>query len=279
MKDSASESLIRSVHKEFYRDRLGFEALEQCLNEGYTPLYAPSIVLKKIEEGKDSQMWHNYYTTPSVLITTKTKGGKGVVIIAHVLTSSCKPERLRTDLKRGLFDGAFIVEKEECFSLLEREDKENVYVLNFSKYCHSGFGFMKVKKAQTDIKIEPFFGTSKGLIDEYFHIYSTLFGDAFEINHYPIDEPKDDFGLARYIYIGNKEKGTRGIGARESHYDSANFLGAKPELQRKTIEDVYTIDEETFNGLQQARPFKYNGIEFVPIDYVLKAVKDSIGKK
>lgn len=261
-----SDRLIRAELKAFTKERNGFEALEECINNGFEPLYAYSIVLERLDYRDNIGLWDNIYCTPGVAISTKTKKGKEIVIFDHTPSSLCDFDYIRHAFEdKGICGGGVIIPKQEIREILERVDNKNIFVVDFNKLFNADYGCLSLKKALNHPQLMPHLGgVSKEQAQEYLELFTKRFGGVFEINGI-YDEPIEGVGMARYLSFGNKRNISRGIDADTDILDFACFLGAKPELANN-IAEQNPLERKILNSVRLGKRFSFKETEYIPFE-------------
>ncbi|MBI5398787.1 hypothetical protein HZB03_04955, partial [Candidatus Woesearchaeota archaeon] len=91
-------------------------ALDECIKAKHNPLYIPEVADARIAAAKDSPLFQNWLTTPSVRVTGKSKGGKKVVVYGHVPNYFSNPSNIRKAREAGLRNGAGIMPEPEFYT-------------------------------------------------------------------------------------------------------------------------------------------------------------------
>jgi hypothetical protein len=117
--------------REFYADRAD-KALRNCLEEGFEAVFMPSIVDARIEAPKDARVWQTWFSAPSIRATGMSKRGNAVVVYAHVPNYFSNPDNITKVIGQGLVKYAGIMPQEEFQRLLDLEDNENVFVVDYN---------------------------------------------------------------------------------------------------------------------------------------------------
>lgn len=191
---------------EFFADRQD-KALRLCEEAGYQALFMPDLVDMRIKSAKTSRIWKEWYSTPSIRVTGRgnstnlsQKGGTAFVVYAHIPNYLSNSKRLRRTTEHNLIFDVGIIPKAELIRLLELEDRENVFVVDYSAVKNSASGLVTLKKAMKQPQTEPYFG-GKERSERYFKRYEKVYGEMIGIWH-----PKDsaEQTMARLLFLGNQ---------------------------------------------------------------------------
>ena len=131
------------------------KALRECLKAKCEPVYMPQLVDARIISSRDSSVW-KWYTTPSIQVTGKTKQGNPVVVYAHVPNYFSKPDNIAKAVSNGLMNGAGIMPPTEFYTLLDLEDKEKIFVVDYDALKKSKCGVIDVAEALEHPQTIPF---------------------------------------------------------------------------------------------------------------------------
>lgn len=208
MKPEKASSTKRVVGvKEFYSDTID-DALTALLKEDYEPLLIPSIVDMRIEASKDATVWKNWYCSPSIRATGKTRQGKAVVVYAHVPNYFSNPDNIKKikeakwkSLMKGegeTFKGAVIIPDKEFQRLLDLEDNKNIFVVDYNKLKSSESGVIKLKDTLKHPQTIPCLG-GRERAEEYLERHEEVYGKKIGAWHYD-DSHDEPFG--RLLFVG-----------------------------------------------------------------------------
>lgn len=209
------------------------KALAECLEAGYDPLFIPQIVDTRIryciirERTKDdiwndsywnnacspvtrtgskvntvivyNEVGRNSYTTPSVCVTGRTKGGKAVVVYAHVPNYFSDPANITVARKAGLVRGTAKMPLKKFYQLLEMEDGKNVFVVDYYLLRASHSGIVQVVDAMKHPLTIPFLG-GKERAEKYLAKHIPFYGDTIAIRH---RDDLTDSPQARMLQLGD----------------------------------------------------------------------------
>jgi hypothetical protein len=151
--------------KKFYDVLLSY-ALKKCMEKGCEPMFMPELVDARIQ-GKAK--WDEWYSTPSVRATGKTKQGNAVVIYAHISNYFSNLENLDRALTEE--GHAKRMPQEEFQKLLDAEDNKRVFVIDYNKIKNSKIEHICLEHPVTI----PFFGgreRAEKYLEEYRKVYT-----------------------------------------------------------------------------------------------------------
>ncbi|MBS3145118.1 hypothetical protein J4208_06055 [Candidatus Woesearchaeota archaeon] len=99
-----------------------WSVLDQCQDEGFQPLYMPTLV-DKVVNGE--LPWDQWFTTPSIKATGETQQGSKVVVYAHIPTDLVTKEGLlnawHTTWRRDVANGAASIGYKEFQQLVDQD--------------------------------------------------------------------------------------------------------------------------------------------------------------
>lgn len=227
--------------KEFY-DGGADKALRACQDEGFEAIFMPSIADTRIEAEKDARIWQKWWTAPSIKATGKTKQGNAVVVYAHIPNYFSNPDNIETAIKQGLINGAGIMPQDELQKLLDLEDNENVFVIDYNKLKNSSSDVIPLKNALKHPQTIPFLGGEERA-EKYLKRHKEVNGNQIENWH---SDDLSDKPVGRLLFIGGDYlNGRYGL-----HY-IASFIGRVlkyPSLHRNgTLRDT-TRRESALNN-------------------------------
>jgi len=118
----------------FYRS--GDQALEKaigdCLKTNRIPVSLPQLVDARIATGNAERvLWTDSYDTSSIMVFGRTKKGKPVVAFDHGPHYFFEPGTISKAREAGFVDGMGKMPRDEFYTLLDREDKESVFVVDY----------------------------------------------------------------------------------------------------------------------------------------------------
>ena len=174
------------------------KALRQCQDAGYRALFVPELADARIASPPEARVWNNWYTTPSLRATGRSKGNKPVVIYAHVPHYFSNPDNLAQAVKQGLVNYAGRMPNPEFKRLLGLEDNENVFVVDHKKLKRSPSGIIDVEQALEHPQTIPFLGGS-ARAEQYLQQHKKVKGNEIGVWHTDdlADEP-----LGRLLFLG-----------------------------------------------------------------------------
>jgi hypothetical protein len=220
---------------EFFADRQD-KALRLCEEAGYQALFMPDLLDMRIKSAKTSRIWKEWYSTPSIRVTGRgkctnlsKKGGTAFVVYAHIPNYLSNSKRLRRIIEHKLVFDVGIIPKIEFIRLLDLEDREKIFVVDYGAIKNSASGLVTLKEAMKQPQTKPFFGGEKRT-ERYFKRYKKVYGEMIGIWR-----PKDsaDQPMARLLFLGNQ----RYFSPVDSSClgDSGRFIGVpSPGMSKQT---------------------------------------------
>ncbi|RJQ17106.1 hypothetical protein C4573_03560 [Candidatus Woesearchaeota archaeon] len=218
-------------------------ALRNIQSVQYRPLFMPEIIDARIAADDTSPLWMNGLTAMSVSVTGKTKGGKAVVVYAHVPHYFSNPENVANTVKAGLTNGAGPYDAVDFRRLLDLQDDKTVFVVDYSTLKTSVSGTIEVSEALKHPQVIPFLG-GKERAEAYLEKHAKVVGDKIGIFHTDlakkplgsmlfVNDRYDSGFLGHLVEIGLKNYGpfvgvpvsTADAVKKTGSLDSAQFLG------------------------------------------------------
>ncbi len=201
------------------------DSLKDCINAGYQPLFMPELAMARADAEKDSRLWQDWFLTPSVRVTGKSRAGNNVVVYAHVPTSLSDPANIRAMIdNKALVNGAGPMLQDEFYSLLDKEGNGRVFVVDYNKLRKSKSGVVRVDEAFTHPQTIPFLGGEQNA-EAYLAKHKEVYGKDIGVWH------RDDLAdrpMGRVLYLGSDYYD--GLGGDSLDNDS-RVLGVAPEAQ------------------------------------------------
>ena len=198
------------------------KALRGCYKAKCEPVYMPQLVDARINSPKDSPVW-KWHTTPSVRVTGKTKQGNPVVVYAHVPNYFSKPNNVAKAVNEGLTNGAGKMPPKDFYKLLDQEDKENVFVVDYTKLKNSSSGAIDVTQAIEHPQTAPFLGgraRAEQYLAKHQQVYNTTKIGVWHYDDLLVDQP-----LGRVLFLGGSHSNILDAD-NDLNYDG-RFLGVR----------------------------------------------------
>jgi hypothetical protein len=190
---------------EFFADRQD-KALKLCEDAGYMPLYMPALVDLRINADGATRIWREWYSTPSIRVTGRTrpsniskKEGTAFVVYAHIPNYLSDFENLKRVIEHNLIFDVGIIPQAEFLRLLDLEDDNNVFVVDYHAIKNSAVRVVTLEEALKQPQTNPFFGGEERT-EKYFERYKKVYGNMIGIWR-PDDLP--DRPMARLLFLGN----------------------------------------------------------------------------
>ncbi len=202
--------------KEFYHEQ-AHQALRNCQQAGYSALFMPEFIDRRINALKEDSVWQNWHTTPSIRATWKTKQGSPVVLYVHRNNYFSNPDNIAEEIAQNrLINGAGAYPEKEFYRFVNLAEKGNksVFLVPHEKLKNSTSGVISIEEALEHPQTIPFLG-GKERTEAYLPRHKEVFGDRIGNYH------SDDLGngpRARLLYVGSNDGGLDG-------YDSLNGSG------------------------------------------------------
>ncbi len=137
------------------------DVFAKCQTEDYEAAFMPLIVDARIVGLGDSRIWQKFYTTQSIEVIGKTKQGNRVAVYAHIPHYFSNPDKVKEPLSSLDKTGIGRMPAEEFLKLLELDDGENVFVVDYDKLENAKSEEISFEEALTHPRIVPFFGGKK----------------------------------------------------------------------------------------------------------------------
>ncbi len=198
------------------------DVLEQAANEGYQALFIPELALAKSES---PELWKNWFVTPSIRATGRTKQGTPIVIYAHVPNFYSDPKNIRDAIKGNkLVNGAGPIPQEAFNSLESKNGNGRVFVVDYNTLKNSSSGVIAVDDALVHPQTIPFLG-GEDTAKRYLAKHKEVYGNKIGVWHY--DDLKDQ-PLGRMLCVGDDDGGLSG---NVDLGDYGRVFGVAPEAQ------------------------------------------------
>ncbi len=175
--------------KRFCTGRTEDKDLKKCLSEGYEAQFMPAVADARIAAQGDimggpefTDIWMCNYCTLSVKATGKTKQGNPVVVYAHVPNYLSDPDNIEKVIDQGTINGAGRMPQEEFQRLLDLEDNENVFVVDYNALRNScSWGFeIPLNEAIKHPQTIPFLGGEERA-EKYLKKHEEVIGNSRKI--------------------------------------------------------------------------------------------------
>ncbi|MBI4738067.1 hypothetical protein HY772_00615 [Candidatus Woesearchaeota archaeon] len=223
-------------------------ALAACIEAKHYPLYMPQVVDARIGAAKDSPLFQNWWTTPSVRVTGKSKGGKAVVVYGHNPNYFSDPANIKKAREEGLRYGAGIMPVPDFYALLDREDGKTVFVVDYDKLRAAESDLVSVSDALEHPQTIPFLG-GRERAEQYLAKHVQVYGSRIGIWH---SDDLDEKPRGRLLFLGYGE----GDGLIGDYLDDsgcfvgvwaaeARECGLVREAPRKNAASVYSVNART----------------------------------
>ena len=241
--------------KEFYADRTD-KALKALVEERYTPLFMHQLADARIQAPKDSVLWKNWYTTPSIRATGTTKQGSKIVVYAHIPNCYSNPDNITREIEKNrLVNGAGILPRKEFQRLVDLdESKDNlgnrlVWTVDYDTLRKSPSEVIPVEQALEHPQTIPFLGGEERA-RRYLERHKEVFGKQIRIRH--SDDLKDE-PLARPLFAGSaycygdlgggNDFGSLGrfVGVRADGARSKTGRASPPKILRPSLEQILKL--------------------------------------
>ena len=204
--------------REFYADRVD-AALKNLESEDHEPVYMPEVIDARIAASKEARIWQPWLTAPRIKATGRTKQGNPVVVYAHIPNYFSKADNITTAINQGLVNYAGRIHKEEFQRLLDSEDKDRVFVVDYDTLRNSTSGVIEVKDALKHPQTIPFLAGEERAV-KYLERHKEVYGDR--IGNWYSDDLRDE-PLACVLCVDGGLDGDGDLGG------SARFLGVRAE--------------------------------------------------
>lgn len=200
--------------KEIYDSNIA-NALEGAQKKCKRVFYMPELLDARIDAPKDSRLWQNWYSTPSLRVTGKTKQGTSVVAYVHKANYFSNPENIRSV---QAVNGARVMPRKEFYKILANEGKD-VFVIDYNALKNSPSGVILVENAIKYTQTIPFCG-SEERAEKYLSKHLEVYGNQIGVWHCDdlADEP-----LARPLHVGDIY--VSGLGGNYLFCISGRFVG------------------------------------------------------
>ena len=132
--------IIESLWWKVFERKTLLESLDECLNEGCSPLFMPSIIdMITLHNDRYRPPFRTYFSQ-SIRVTGKSEeDGEPVVVYAHAPHYLSDPRNLERAIKEGLVEGTVAYPEDEFQKLLELEEaNKKVIAVGYLKTSMGG---------------------------------------------------------------------------------------------------------------------------------------------
>lgn len=191
--------ITRIVEGKLFGPKRNDIALKECEDAGCAALYVPEIIGTRINAEDGSRPWQLWFRAPSIRATGRTKQGNAVVVYAHIPNHFSQSKDITKAIEQGLINGAGRLPGDEWKRLLDLEDNERVFVVDYAALESSKSGMIPVKSALKHPQTIPFLG-GRGRAEAYLLRHEKNYGNQIDNRHCDdlADEP-----LARLLRVGH----------------------------------------------------------------------------
>ncbi|MFH1073268.1 MAG: hypothetical protein V1743_07615 [Nanoarchaeota archaeon] len=228
------------------------EALEACQQQKLAPVFMPQLIDARIaEDDSRAYVWQNWFTALSIRAAGKTKAGHPVVVYGHVENYLSNPENVRI-AKKHLVNNAAVLPKPEFQRLLDLEDGQAVFVVDYAALKSSTSGVIPVKDALQHPQTIPFLGGKERAV-RYLEKHEKIYGKKIGVWYSDdlSDEPR-----GRLLFLGND--GGDGLSGGNSIDVVARFVGVRrsavgaEQATRPSLEHMLKLAEDYVPRAAQA---------------------------
>lgn len=155
---------MQTEHKIIAQDFTHFTpgtAFQQCITQNYTPAYMPELLRFKIAASPESNLWKKWYTSGSIIITGISKKSTPVVAFVHKENSLNNERRIKETVAFGLHNGAGIIPNYEFYKILEQQDDQQIFVVDYNTLYKNHQHEINVEEALSHPFVIPFCGGKK----------------------------------------------------------------------------------------------------------------------
>lgn len=224
--------------EEFY-DNFLYQALRKCQEKGLEAVFMPSIIDARIESPNNARIWGTWYSTPSIMATGRTQQGNPVVVYAHIPNYFSNPDNIEEAIRKGLVGGAGIMPEKEFQRLLDLEDNENVFVVDYETLKESGSDVISLEEALDHPQTIPFLGRQERA-ERYLERHGEVYGGGIGIWH---TDDLADRPLGRLLFLGgscgdcldgdcNLDDDGRFVGVSAEGAEQKNYVPTQEQLTR-----------------------------------------------
>ena len=199
------------------------DGLRECQSEGYRVLFMPELADARMEAEGNSELWQNWFSTPSLRATGKTNAGSPVVVYAHVDNYFSNPDNIET-ARKDLVRGAGRLPQEEFQRLIDLAEQGNqgVILVPYEKLRKSPSGVIPVDDALEHPQTIAFLGGQERA-EKYLEKHKEVYGNRIGVWH--TNDLKGDQPLGRLLFVGSDC--SSGLDDSNDLYDDACFVGVR----------------------------------------------------
>jgi len=208
---------------DFKRTDEALKELESAKDPEYEAQFMPEIIDTRIESPADSPIWQTWITAPSIRATGKTKQGNAVVVYAHIPNHFSKADNITKAINQGLVNGAGRLPQNEFQRILDLEDNERVFVIDYETLKRSTSDVISLSKALKHPQMIPFI-SGKEKAEKHLDEHKKIYGERIGVWH---SDDLSDEPLARVLHVGFYDGGLGGGGYLDGdvHFLGVSFAG------------------------------------------------------
>ncbi len=173
-------------------------AFDQCLAQKCTPAYMPELLRFKIAASAESQLWKQWYTSASAIITGRTKKGTSVVVFTHTQNQLNTSSKIKELITLGSRNGAGTLSTHEFYKMIEQQDNDKIFVVDYQTLYRSPSHEIDIHDALSHPFVIPFCGGRK-YAEQYLKRYHDVTNQKTIMLRYGDDATIQP--LARLLYL------------------------------------------------------------------------------
>src|SRR3989338_1828304 len=148
-------------------------AFTHCFEQKCTPAYMPELLRFKIDASAESNLWQQWYSSASIIITGRSKQGNAVIAFDHTQNPLNNSTKIRETIALGLQNGAGTLPIHEFYQILDNQDDTNIFVIDYNPLPHTHIQEIPLNDALTHPFVISFCG-GKEIAQQYLQKYSQV---------------------------------------------------------------------------------------------------------
>src|SRR3989338_3725498 len=148
-------------------------AFTHCFEQKCTPAYMPELLRFKIDASAESNLWQQWYTSASIIITGRSKKGNAIIAFDHTQNPLNNSTKIRETIALGLQNGAGTLPIHEFYQILDHQDDTDIFVIDYNPLPHTHIQEIPLSSALTHPFVISFCG-GKEIAQLYLQKYSQV---------------------------------------------------------------------------------------------------------
>lgn len=237
LEERGVEKALRLVQDPAYRKERDPTTTDTTV---YRAVFMPELVDTRnlAADRKEHDVWNNWYATPSIKLTGKSRGGNAVAAYVHGSNPFSTYAGITAAVDAGLVNGAGIIDRDSFLTLLDRAGDGLVFVVDYNP--HSPSGVMSISDSLKLPRTAAFLG-GKDRAERYHTNHQKVYGTD-RISNRDSKDLDQEQTRARVLFLGDSyyyyDYDLGGVGDLNG---VGRFLGVAPEARAAQPADLGEI--------------------------------------